>query len=262
MSYREKDGDTSTNGLKKVGGLLLALFAFGVAKVAVRSGMDFVQQKSVTSASLETKMEANETVGPTANAMKKYFPAQYHEWTSHVAEMIRSGASDDETFAYSFGFARDLIKTHSKDIAAASDTTLAAIGQQNFKTAQALFADSKEACSEYGFEGLQPQTARQLSKATVSTISAGMPLMLRAAYEGERQPIARPAQLSREDATALIAAVRRQGLSTADVDELFNGKANGEDVLTKCRMTVGLYGAAASLPGGTGARVTAALLSP
>lgn len=261
MSYREEGSETSSNGLKKLGGILVAALAFGVAKVAVRSGIDFAQQKSVTSAALESKIEANETVGPTANAMKQYFPAQYHDWTNHVAEMIRAGASKDELFAYGFEYSRNLIKGHTKEIAAASDSTLAAVAQQNFDVAQALSAESKEACAEFGFEGLRPQTAQQLTQTTVSKTSSTMPLMLRAAYEGERQPTARPGQLRKEDAAALLAAIKRMGLSEKEVDELFNGNAQREDVLTKCRMTTSLYGATASLPEATAARVTAVLLA-
>lgn len=175
--------------------------------------------------------------------------------------MVRNGASKDELFAYGFEFSRNFVKTRSKEIASASDQTLAAIAEQNSETADALSAESKEACAEFGFEGLRPETAQQLSKVTASRISLTMPLMLRAAYEGERNPIGRPAQLSKADAAALLAAIRRQELAPKEVDELFNGKAEQEDVLTKCRITIGLYRAAASLPQQMSARVSAALLS-
>lgn len=79
MSYREEESETSNNGLKKVGGFIVALLAFGVARVAVRSGIDFAQQKSTTPASVESQLESDQTAGPTASAMREYFPAQYHE---------------------------------------------------------------------------------------------------------------------------------------------------------------------------------------
>ena len=230
--------------MKKVGGIILAIVAFAIAKVAVRSGIDFAQQKSVTSTSVESRLESNEITSPTANAMKEYFQAEYHQWTDHIAEIIVTAPAKTSYSSTVSVLPERFRQGHTPSKSRQRQTVRWLRLHSGMPKSLELFLQrARKRAADFCFEGLKPKTARELSKAIISEIGLTTPLLLRAAHEGQLRPTVRSPQLSDEDARSLIAELRRQGLSTTELEELSNGKADQEDVVTKCSMTSGLYAA-------------------
>lgn len=261
MSYRE-EGEEPASGkfFKSVAGIIVAILAFGAAKAIVSGGFDFFERKTTTAATIERSFESNDELARLYEPLRQYFPNEYRELTSKVAEMVRNGDSESDIYQAVFDFSRQFVQGHTREISAASSETLFQIAQTHADVARALSTESPTACAQFGFEGLQASTLNQLSPASVSQLKNAAPLMFKAAYEGRNDPVSRPDALTADDVTALVSAVERQGLSTSETETLFGDGANKADVLTKCRMTVALYAGVAEMPQDRTARLTAFLL--
>lgn len=261
MSYRGGESDEPKNTPL---GLLLKLGAFAVAfivaKAIVSGGFAFVERKSTQPANVERIVQANPDLAAMYGPLKEFFPGKYNEVIAHVAELARSGASEQEISAYTFNASRQFVTSHMDDIAGASTDTLVQIAKLHSDIASALANESKTACAEFGMTGVNQSTAASLSKTTLGRFSNGAGLMFRAAHEGTVSPINRGKELSEEDAKALITAVRDTGLSDDKVEVLFSERVSQASVPDQCRMTVALYEAVASLPAEQSARITAFLL--
>jgi hypothetical protein len=174
--------------------------------------------------------------------------------------MVRRGASNDEIAAFAFNASQNFVNAHRRDITAAPTETLAQIADAHAAIAQALERESPTACAEFGFSGLKPNTARQLSSEAIAEFGQAGRLMIIAAHEGAERSIQRSAELSDQDANAFADAVQAEGLSNRQTEMLFAGKADEANLIDRCKMTVALYGGVADLPAEQSARVIAVLL--
>jgi hypothetical protein len=260
VGYRTEEQKSSRWSWARVGGILIALIVAGVAKVATRNGIDFIQRKSASTSQVENAFETNEKFGSAFVELKTDFPDDYHRMTTNLASLIRTGATEEQLKQSGFDTMQRFTFGHMSQIASASDETLLSIARAQAAVASSLSAEDQSACAAFGFDGLRPNM--QLSPSTLEQITKGTTLMIRAAHEGTTNPHPRnTATLSDTDSKAFVSGMERAGV-TRDQFAVFDSDAAMQRASApdKCHLTVAMYDSMAAMPPSQSARVTAYIL--
>lgn len=260
MSYRDND-DKGTGGFwKTAGGLLAGVLAFAVAKTVTHSGFDFLQRSTTTDSKVEQILEGDARFGPTFHLMKERFPNEYHDLTADLAQVIRSGATNDQIAVRAHGAMREFLKKHVREITSAPDDLLVQIATIPAGVADNLSNESKSMCAEFGMTGIRP--GADMSDSTVRLLAENARLMVVAAHEGATNPIQRQtSELSDSDSVEFVDALRKQGMTDRQL-QIFatDGAMARASVIDQCEITVEMYDAVPQLPRPVAARVFAMML--
>lgn len=261
MSYRDIDESESKGGIgRKLLGWLAVFAGFFLAKFVVTYAMEYSSQKSATPQSVEQKLMSDPNFVAYTEPLKQHFPEDYAKLLSDLAEMVRTGASQQDIAGKAFSSSRQFVKAHMSDIAAAPTSTLVGIASSHAELSNALAEASVPACAQFGFEGLNSGTMQQLPKSMLEKFREPARMMIIAAHEGRSGKGARSAELSDKDGEALVTALGSQGLSERQLNTFFSDEAKNAAPPEKCKMTVALYNGVAAMSAEQSARVTAALL--
>jgi hypothetical protein len=259
VGYRDKDHRESRWSVKSVLGVIAGLIAFGVARVATHNGFDFVQQKTTSATRVESNFESDPRMSAAFLEFKADFPEDYHRITSDIAEQVRNGTPSAEIGRQSHDAMHNFTLAHMRQIISASDSTLDSLAAAQASVADALASENENACAQFADSGLQAGV--QLSDATLQKVGETTRLMIAAAHEGTIHPIARDtSNVSDADSLALVEALRRRGITDAQLQLLMNNM-QGASITDKCTVGVAVYDSMAAMAPTQSARVTAFFLA-
>jgi hypothetical protein len=210
-------------------------------------------------AEFEATAQNDPTMGPMFQAFRQYFPNDYAALKAEMVAQYRAGASPATLNLLGFNRMAAFRKAHVRDLAQAPSAELEAFRKGQAALMNGLAAESTTMCAQYAFATIQPgnRPSPKVQKllADVNTVQ------FRAIAAGRKTPAKRELDaLSQADSTALVAEMKRAGLSDRQLAAFLDGSAvRSLSEADQCRAGVILTETLARLPTDRAERVLAVM---
>ncbi|MEO7690554.1 MAG: hypothetical protein ABIS51_14830 [Sphingomonas sp.] len=246
MAYRE----SGYRGNPAWVGIVVFLLMLGWCVARTGGGHARVSPETVA-----TELTSNPEGGSVFKAIGESFPKDMDRLTADLSNRANSGADQQTLATITRDFVADLSRQHRNDLANTPHPNLAAIEQAQFALIDYLRGTSPQLCAKFDASGvtldeLPAGEARQRLAALLAAQWRGM-------GAGRDAPVARnTATFAQSDKQALLAAMRRDGLSSPEYTALkIRAAAGSISPEIGCGIAVHTIRAIQALPADQGDRV-------
>jgi len=195
--------------------LLLVLLVVGIGGAAWFARDYFT--KSTSPEAVDAAFAADPYAAPMLTAIREDFPEEYAKLRDTLSQSARRGAPPLALRAETFSLLRQAALAHLDELTQAPHDKLAAFNAAERRMIEKLEADNVVLCGQYIMRGFAPgDTLSPDIRAQVSDMGVAQ---WRASAAGRDWPANRtvPTVLSTRDSLALVAAMRKQGMSDRDL---------------------------------------------
>jgi hypothetical protein len=210
-------------------------------------------------AAFEAEMMSDPDAGELFKTIKVTNPDELRAFVQTGANKMREGASTEEMRAYTRQFMISILREQPRQISLAPHDDLVAAVTAQSQMFEKVRATDVAACAKMAATGSGEGAPASLKPA----ILAAAMTRLRVAAAGRDHPQAGPVKVTADDGRALVALMRKDGLSEGDAT-LFMTSINPASAPPQslCDITYHSYRAALELPRDQGDRVMRWLIGP
>ncbi|WP_158298828.1 hypothetical protein [Sphingomonas psychrotolerans] len=208
-------------------------------------------------AEFETAVQNDPAMGTMFQAFRQYFPTDYAALKAEMVAQHRAGATPASLNMLGFNRMAVFRKAHIRELALAPSAELQAFRKSQAALINGLAAESPTLCAQYTFATIKPGTTPSPKvQKLLADIGAAQ---FRAIAAGQKTPAKREIDtLSRADSEALVAQMKRAGLSDRQLAAFLDGSgARALSETDQCRTGVILTQALDGLPADQAERVLA-----
>jgi hypothetical protein len=244
--------------MKIIGGVGVILAAIAV-KLLVSSGIGDLKAATVNqSQQFDQEVSRSDTKEMFA-ALRQNFPTDYDEFKRDMVGKLSSGMDGADIEVAVGAKLRTIMKDKRPAMAQAPHDALRHYNEVKLASTTVLAGDSAELCGQFVAGGVSPSNEPQ--GESLVAINRAIVASIELAAAGLRQPVHRDVSaLSRADATALVAAMRRQGLTDVEYDAFTSGQLDLAPVEVQCQVGLKIARGVLELPADQGDRVTAYII--
>ncbi|ATY32343.1 hypothetical protein CVN68_10415 [Sphingomonas psychrotolerans] len=232
-------------------GVVVGLF---LGKMAFQA---FENRPGKLEAEFETAVQNDPAMGTMFQAFRQYFPTDYAALKAEMVAQHRAGATPASLNMLGFNRMAVFRKAHIRELALAPSAELQAFRKSQAALINGLAAESPTLCAQYTFATIKPGTTPSPKvQKLLADIGAAQ---FRAIAAGQKTPAKREIDtLSRADSEALVAQMKRAGLSDRQLAAFLDGSgARALSETDQCRTGVILTQALDGLPADQAERVLA-----
>lgn len=210
--------------------------------------------------SIENQLLAHPKNGRLFAAIKEAYPDEMRAFVADASERVRLHTPPEQMTAGNERFMAAAQARHKPELLRAPPESLTAMGAAEIRLVEAMRASAPTLCAHYGSTGLQ-STDVIPPKIHALVLDLGI-ARWRASAAGRDHP-AKPGQakISPEDGAALLAAMRKDGMSAGDIKLFQTGTMASASDETQCDGVYHLVRAVRALPAEQGDRITRWLLA-
>lgn len=239
-----------------LGTLIAVVAGFFLGKIAWDA---FEKRPGNVEAEFESQVQNDPAMGPMFQAFRQHFPNDYAALKAEMAAQYRAGASPATLNLLGFNRMTAFRKAHVRELALAPAPELAAFRTSQAALMHGLAAESTKMCAQYTFSTIQPgSTPSPKLQKLLADIGK---VQFEAIAAGQKTPARRNLDtLSQADSEALVAQMKRAGLSDRQLAAFLDGTAaQSLSEADQCRTGVILTESLARLPAEQADRVLAVM---
>lgn len=208
-------------------------------------------------ADFEATVQNDPNMGPMFQAFRQYFPNDYAALKTEMVAQRRAGAGPAALNLLGFNRMAAFRKAHVRELALAPSPELQAFRKSQAALINGLAAESPRICAQYTFATIRPgHNPSPKVQKLLADIGA---IQFRAIAAAQKTPAKRQLDtLSQADSEALVAQMKRAGLSDRQLAAFLDGTAaQSLSEADQCRTGVVLTEALDQLPAEQAERILA-----
>ena len=238
-----------------------AIVAVGLLLWFLRPGFDQGRLDTASSPEgIEKASLAHPQNGRLFAAIKESYPDEMRAFVADVGERVRRHTPEAQMTAGNERYMLAAQTRHKPELLRAPPESLAAMGATEIRLVEAMRASTPALCAHYGSTGLQPTDVIP-PKIHALVIDLGIARWPATAAGRDHPAKPGPSNIAPQDGAALLAAMRKDGMSAEDIKRFQTGAMASAPAATQCDGIYHLVRGVHALPADQGDRITRWLLA-